>query len=250
MKKTKQEAGILRAGHILGIKYAEGWWFNQILETEFIELKPWILLNENENRDVIAANTAGSEDDEIRDTLDRNYILPDDQEQNLIFQIQFGVAPSRMQIYPFFGRDRSPNLEGNAEPGEPQVPLTGFDSPYNNPSEQSEIFTINQQEFPSLQAYNPMQTAEEARVSFHVNKMKYATIEDKGVMKAILQGNQPAKLHSAGLGAQRRDQLSVPSWLNDHFGENIHSTEEILNANEDSNGNGGDGVSLPGRSMS
>lgn len=241
MERNNQDS-ILRPGHTLGLKFEDGWWFNQVLETEYIELKPWILLNENENRDVIAAQTAGSQDDEFKDTLERRHILPDDQQQNLIYQVRFGVAPSRMQIYPIFGRDRAPNLTANSEPGEPEVPFTGYDSPYNDPQNQAEVFTVNEQEFPSLQAYNPMSEDKEARVSVHVNKIKYGTVEDMGVMKAIIQGQQPAKLHQVGLGARKRDQLSAPSWLQNTFGEYIKSTEEILNH---SGGSGGGGTTLP-----
>jgi len=161
-KKTR----LLESGHYVGMQFQDGWWFFQVLGHEFLELKPYTLLNENGNRDEIAAETAGNEDDEIIDEQDRHYLIPRDSEQNLVFQVQFGVAPSRMQIYPFFGRNRSPNLRGTAEPGEPQVPYTGFDTPYNDPSTQAEIFTVNSQEFPAFQAYNPTADAEEATMSF------------------------------------------------------------------------------------
>lgn len=229
MRQETRDPRTLKTGNYLGLKFQdEGWWFTQILETEFIELKPWILLNENGNRDVIAAQTAGSEDDEITDTTDRHYIIPRDDEQNLIFQVQVGIAPSRMQVYPIFGRDRAPNLRGSAEPGEPQVPITGFDSPYNNPSREAEFFTINDMEFPSLQAFNPMDTAEEARLSFHVTKMKYATIDDKETQRALLQGQIPARFAPMGMGAQARDQLKTPNWLRNTFGPEIRTTEDIL----------------------
>lgn len=228
MKDKGESQANLLTGQFLGLKFASGWFFVRVLETEFIELKPWILLNDSGNREAIPAETAGSEDDEVLDTNDRHFLVPEDNEQNLVFQIRYGIDPSRMQIYPIFGRDRSPNLVGSAEPGSPQIPVNGFDSPYNDPTEQSELFVMNSQEFPSFQAYNPMDEAEEARLSFHVNKMKYAAITDINVMKAMLQGQQPARLHPMGHGAQRRDQLGVPAWLNRTFGDHIYTTEDIL----------------------
>lgn len=228
MKDKDRQGSTLLTGQFLGLKFDAGWLFTRVLETEFIELKPWILLNENDNRDVIAAETAGSEDDEIEDTLDRHFLVPEENEQNLIFQVKYGITPSRMQVYPIFGRDRSPNLVGTAEPGTPQIPVNGEDSPYNEPSDQTEVFIVNSQEFPSFQAYNPMDEAEEARLSFHVNKMKYAVVTDINIMKAMLQGQQPAKLHPMGLGAQRRDQISIPAWVNRNFGDHIHTTEDII----------------------
>lgn len=232
MRKEYQDSRLLQTGNYLGLKFDEGWWFVNVLETEFIELKPWTLLNENGNRAEIAAQTAGSEDDEVTDDRDRHYLVPRDEEQNLIFQVQYGIAPSRMQVFPFYGRDRAPNLRGTAEPGGSQIPVTGFDSPYNDPTQQSELFTVNDQEFPAFQAYNPMDEAEEAKLSFHVNKMKYATIEDIGTQRAFLEGRLRYRPHPMGLGAQRRDQIRAPQWLTDAFGSSIRTTDEILNSTE------------------
>lgn len=228
MNKERQHFNVLQPGNFVGMEFQEGWWFIQVLGSEFIELKPWILLNENEERDVIAAQTAGSQDDEIVDTVDRNFLIPQESEQNLVFHIQFGIAPSRMQVYPIFGRERAPNLRGTAEPGTPQVPVTGFDSPYNEPSEQMEMFIVNNQDIPSFQAFNPTDEALEARLSFHVNKLKYATVTDVNLMKAMLQGQQPFRSHMTGLGVQDADKLRVPNWLSDAFGDHILETEEIL----------------------
>jgi hypothetical protein len=241
MRRETRDPRQLDTSNYLGLKFAEqGWWFIQILETEFIELKPWTLLNENDNRGEIAAQTAGSQDDEIQDAVDRHFVIPRDDEQNLVFQVQFGIAPSRVQVFPIFGRDRAPNLRGTAEPGEPQTPYTGFDSPYNNPSREAEFFTVNEMEFPSLQAYNPTDEPVEAQLSFHINKMKYATIEDEATQRALLEGQIPCRFAPMGLGAQQRDQLKVPNWLRDHFGSEIRSTEDILSA---TNGNGRGAVS-------
>lgn len=238
MNDNPYDNGMLRTAHFAGLHFEQGWWFIQVLDTEFIELKPWILLNENDNRAAIAAQTAGSEDDEIQDTQGRNYLVPGEQEQDMVFQIQFGIAPSRMQVYPFFGRDRAPNLVSNAEPGEPQVPFTGFDTPYNNPSEHAELFTVNAQPPLSLQAYNPMDEPEEARLSFGVNKIKYAVVDNEDVMIAMLQGDKQAKLHSMGLGAQRQDRFSAPQWLMNTFGDVVMSTQDLIGQ--------GQGSQIPG----
>lgn len=229
MEGNAKQTRLLEEGHYVGMKFQEGWWFFHVIGRETIDLKTYTLDNENGNKDVIAPRTAGSEDDEITDSRDRNYLLPKDSEQNLVFQVLFGIEPSRMQVYPFFGRNRSPNLRGKAEPGTIQVPYDGFDSPYNNPSTDAELFTVNDQERPAFQAYNPMREPAEAKVSFHVNKLRYATVDDVGLMKAMLQGQVPARTHMTSLGAQNSDQLRAPNWLQDTFGDEIMTTEEILN---------------------
>lgn len=231
---------LLQTGNYAGLKFEEGWFFIHVLETEFIELKPFILLNENNEREAIAPATAGTTDDEILDRVERELVTPRKNERNLIFQNFVGVAPSRVQLFPVFGRDRSPNLVGGSEPGNAQVPLNGYDSPYNNPSAQGELFTTEGMNDMKLQAYNPMEEETEVRVSFHVNKLKYAVIDDLNRMGGFLRGEIPWRSHSVGLGAQTNDQVRAPSWMLDKFGDAIYTTREIL---EDTSG--GNGESSP-----
>lgn len=238
---------LLKTGHYVGLKFQEGWFFAHVLETEYIELKPWILMNENDERDAIAGETAGSEDDEILDHVERQLVTPRDNEQNLIFQLFTGIAPSRMQIYPFFGRDRSPNLTGGATPESHQVPLSGYDSPYNNPTAQSELVTVNSMDDLALQAYNPMDEESEARVSFHVNKIHYAAVEDPNVMRGFIQGQIPFRDHPMGLAAQKNEQLRAPGWMKSRFGDLIKSTSEIIEESDGTASPNGSGMSIGDR---
>lgn len=203
-----------------------------------MELKPWILLNENDTRAAISATTSGSKD-EIQDSNSRRLLEPNKSERNLVFQVLAGVAPSRMQIYPFFGRDQNLGLENSIAPGEDEFWVTGFDSPYNNPTRQSEMFYVNDMARLKLQAYNPMDEAKEARLSFYVNKVRYATVTDINTMKAMLQGQIPSHQHMMGLGSQDRYQLKPPEWLEDTFGEHIYTTQEILQQGDTSGANQG-----------
>lgn len=225
--KNQNEPNRLDSGHFLGLKFKEGWWFTQVLSVSELELKPWILLNENDNRAEIASQTAGNKD-EVRDSVSRRLLEPNDDERDLIFQIHVGIAPSRMQLYPSFGREQNLGLEDNIATGEDEHWVTGYDSPYNNPSEQSEIFYINDMSRLKLQAYNPMDRAEEAKVSFHVNKIHYGTVTDVNMQKALLRNQIRSKKEPVGLGAKEEDQLSAPNWLKRAFGEHIRSTGEII----------------------
>lgn len=226
----------LQPGHFLGLKFEEGWWFIQVIGTEYVELKPWILLNESDNRAEIAATTAGSEDDEIEDTLNNRIIEPNDSARNTIFQVRYGIDPSRVQIFPIFGRDRNTALERYDEPGDPAPIVNGHDSPYNDPTEETEFFYVNSMSPVSIQAYNPMDVASEARLSIHVNKLRYTTITDRSLMKAMLQGQKRAKISNAGMGVRNADQIEMPNWLNDAFGEHIYTTREILDAQTSGSG--------------
>lgn len=230
MNTDQRDSRMLREGMFAGLKFAGGWWFIQVVGTEFVELKPWILQNSNENRAAIAAQTAGVNDDEITDSQGRLIVEPNDSERNTVFQIMYGIAPSRMQVFELYGRDRNRSIQEYDAPSEPGAYTTGFDSPYDNPTRESELFYVNSQSPLRLQAYNPMDEATEARLSFHVNKLRYTTVTDKGLMKAMLQGQQPARFAMLGGGVQNRNQSNIPNWVNEAFSEHIHTTEEILGA--------------------
>lgn len=242
MRHHKDKGRVLKTGNYAGLKFEQGWFFIHVLETEEVELKPWVLLNENEERAELAPKTAGSTDDEVVDVVERQLIEPRGNEQELVFQLQFGIAPSRLQVFPFFGRDRAPNLTGGSEPGKPQVWATGYDSPYNNPTTQAEVFTVNNMASLALQAYNPTDEPIEPKLSIHVNKMKYAVVEDEGLMRAFIEGQQPFRDHTMGLGAQGSDQIRAPNWMLDRFGDVMLTTSEIL---EDNTANGGVAPELP-----
>ena len=233
MHRDQRDARILRPGHFIGLKWDEGWWFLQILGTSVEELKPWVLLNENGNRAEIAATTAGNQD-EIRDENNRLQLEPNDDERGLVFQILTGINPSRAVIVPEFGREQNLGLEQNIQPGDDEMWLQGFDSPYNNPSEQSEIIYVNDMAPLRLTGYNPMDEATEIELSFFVNKLHYATVTDVNMMKGMLQNQITSKKHMMGLGPVRQDQLSIPEWLESAFGEHITPTDQILDQGDTS----------------
>lgn len=241
MRNRYDNNRMLQEGHYAGLKFDEGWWFVQIIGSEYVELKPFTLQNSNEQRAVIQAGESGITTDEIEDSQNRKVLEPDDDERNSLFQIMYGVAPSRMQVFTLYGRDRTKALQDYDQPGEPAAYVNGLDSPYNNPTREAELFYINSMSPLRLQAYNPMDEDAEAKLSFHVNKLRYTTITDRGLMKAMLQGQQPARLSMLGEGIQNQDQVGVPNWLNEAFGEHIYTTDEILSAS----GTGGTESPLP-----
>ena len=236
MRQNSNDSRFLKTGHYLGLKFDQGWWFTQVVGTEYVEVKPMVLLNEDESRAVIASSTESIATDEIEDSQDRRVLEPNDDERNTIFQLMYGIAPSRMQTYTLYGRDRPKSAQDYDAPGEPAAYVTGFDSPYNNPSRQAEAFYVNSMSPLRIQAFNPMDEAEEARLSFHVNKLRYTTVTDESLMKAMLQGQQPARLVELGEGVQNRDQVAIPSWLNEAFSEHIMTTDEILSSEPASGG--------------
>lgn len=237
MHNLKKEGRMVRSGHYVGLKFDDAWWFIKVINSSVEELKPWQFLNDNGNRAEIAADTAGDQD-EVRDEQNRLLLEPNDDERGLVYQILTGVAPSRIQLFPFFGREQNLGLETSIEPGGDEVWINGFDSPYNDASEQSEVFYINDMSRLRFQAFNPNDEPLPAKASFHINKLHYATVTDINLMKAMLQNQVPCKKHSMGLGATPRDQLDVPNWLNTAFGQHLYSTSEITQNGDASQASG------------
>lgn len=232
------DATLNRPGHYVALKLNDGWWFTQVLGSTVEEYKPYVLANENGNADVIASETAGNED-EMTDSNNRHFLEPNDDERNVMHQVLVGVDPSRMELTPIFGREQNLGLESALSPGGDDQWLSGTTSPYSNPTEQGEVFIINDMSRFTLRAYNPTDRAREARVRFVVNKLNYATVTNVNLMKAILQNQITAKRHELGLGALEKDQLDAPTWLSNAFGEHIMSTAEIINNGDTSQLNRG-----------
>ena len=227
MQQSKRDGQPLKTGHFLGLKFDEGWWFIQVLSTSKLELKPWQLPDNNGNKAEIPAQTAGNFD-EIRNENGQLLLEPGEDERSLIFQIFAGVAPSRIQLYPEFGREQNLGLEQNITPGEDEIWADGHTAPYGSMTENGELFYINNMSRLRLTAFNPTDESFPAKASFLINKIHYATVTDINLMKAMLQNQVTAKKHPVGLGATDKDQLDLPEWVSTAFGEHIYSTEEIL----------------------
>lgn len=228
MHYRNKENRFIKAGQRAGLKFESGWLFLQAVGTEFINFKPVVLQNEDGDRAPIGAQTAAVTTDEILDSNDNKVLEPDDNDRNTVFQIMYGIAPSRMQVFRLYGRERNEALEDYDEPEDPAPILTGFDSPYNNPTRESELWYVNDMAPLRFQAFNPMDEAKEAVLSFHVNKVRYQAITDRGLMKAMLQSQTPARLVNMGEGVQNRNQVPIPEWISQAFGEHVYSTTEIL----------------------
>lgn len=226
---------MLQAGMRAGLKFDGGWLFIQAVGNNVDDFKPVVLQNENGNRAAIAPGTAAVETDEVLDSNGRNVLEPDDNDRNVVHQILFGIKPSRMQVFKLYGRERNEALQDYDEPGDPAPIVNGFDTPYNNPSPESELWYVNDMEPLRLQAFNPMSEAKEATLSFHVNKVRYQVVTDRNLQKAMLQRQTPAKLVNLGGGVQDRDQVDIPEWVSQAFGEHVYSTTEVLQFD----GNGG-----------
>lgn len=237
MSYKQLKNNLAKTGHYIGLKFSDGWFFAHVLDTEYIELKPWILYNQDGERGELEPGEVGlPKDNEVEDLSERDLIVPRENERDLMYQVFMGVSPSRLRVFPYYGRNNRPNLVGGAEPENAQTPLTGYDTPYNAPTRQSEFFTLNDIPDLSFQPHNPTSEAVEPRVSFHVNKFRYAAIEDEQLMKSFIQGQTNFRDHSIGLGARQNEQEPAPGWLKSRFSDVILTTEEIMEFTGESSG--------------
>lgn len=230
---TQEE--LLQGGHRLAVHWQDRWLFITVLNTETVQMKPYQLSDSDGNQEPLDPGEIGIDDDEIVDANGRNILEPKKTERDIINQVHFGIAPSRMNVHILHGRNYNRSLRDYEEPEDPAPILDGYTTPYSRPSPQhSEMFIFNDMEMPRLQAYNPMDEASPAKVSFHVRKLHYNVITNPKEQRGILQGQVPANIHSAGLGARDNDRIQAPGWLVDSFGQHMPTTNEILaNFNEE-----------------
>lgn len=240
MKQNPYDNGMVRAGQRVLLKFEEGYLGLQVIGAQFLELKSYTLKNSNGDREELAGGELGTSENIVSFLNSNEQILePEDSSRDTAYQIQLGISPSRMELYPRFGRQRTIGSGGqDAAPGNSLTPFTGEDSPYNNPSEQTEIFYVNDMEPLKLQPYNPTSEPLEANISVHINKLHYGVIRNPVVLRGMLQGQTPARLAEVGLGEKRRDQLEAPSWVLNSFGENLYSAVDLINSDFDTSGDG------------
>ena len=126
---------------ILGLKFATGVTpviaYFEIKTVEGpINLKSYAL-----GTAALAQNVVGTGWDEIRDAAGRLWLEP--EFDNILFHVFFGINPDYAWVYQRFPSnvDRL-SLVGTREIGGKVGAISGFDSPFRNPSPHTEFFTV------------------------------------------------------------------------------------------------------------
>ncbi|MCL0058209.1 hypothetical protein M1O47_00810 [Dehalococcoidia bacterium] len=150
---------------ILGLKFATGVapvvaYFEIKTVEGPINLKSYAL-----GTAALAQNVVGTGWDEIKDAAGRLWLEP--EFDSILFHIFFGINPDYAWIYQRYppNVDRG-SLIGTREIGGKVGAISGFDSPFRNPSPHTEFFTVRGAH-PSFLGYHPY--LEPASTLVHLN---------------------------------------------------------------------------------
>jgi len=118
---------------------------------------------------------------------------------NHIYQVFMGIKPSAIRRYLYYPLEKS---RGNLDvkPIFSKAPfgfIDGFESPYNAPSEKTEIW-IPQNIDVGFSWYNPLSSAEQIDIQLLIKKYQVTVIRDGDTVEAMIRGKVPARIATVG----------------------------------------------------
>ena len=188
----------LKPNWYLGIKFAQGPIFFKILDREIVRVEPIEVgfLDSGQESDLI---------DPIDPTTRIRYLEP--QQTNYFYHVFIGIDPEPIELYLKYPANRDKfGLAGMFGPDKPIKWIDGVTSPFENPAEESELFTFRDQ-YPVFRAYNPSGSKEYVMLSFHIAKYTYRIVRDETVIQKLVEGRIPCKLWSF------TEPIAAPNWL-------------------------------------
>lgn len=158
------------------------------------------------------------------DTEGRYFLEP--QTEDHIYQIFTGITPTTGEVYLSYPKrvDRGSIISERSIPGNVGK-WTGHDSPYNDPSPMTELWTVDDK-YPYFKGANDGISNEAQKVSlnFFINMYSYKVIEDRMLAEDIIRGKRRATVHTLGDPEQ---PISIPAWMKRKYREFIINPEEV-----------------------
>lgn len=204
--QTSHKDRWLDQGWLLALQFYEGWVCFRLQGRQWANLRPYVLETD------LAALTASSEYDEIKDSESRHYLEPHDE--GLIYHTFWGVTPPKARIFTEYP-PRSPlgSMLSSARTDTGAVGyIDGDDSPWDGPfAPETEIFTVKEK-YPQYSAYNPLNSAmNEVRMYFDQVQYTYQIVRDRDLIKDILIGSRRSRKFTMGLSWPK--PTTLPDWL-------------------------------------
>jgi hypothetical protein len=209
-ERPHYESYFLMEGHYLGLRFDTGFVFVRILGRERSVIKPFDLGS-------AAALSAQTTFNTINNSQGQSMLDPGRAE--FIYQIFTGIKPSNARLYinyPSGAALMSLAIGSRPVPAAtPNVPeqnigyVDAGDSPFENPSVATELFTVWQL-YPEYKIFNPtQQNFPETPLHFPIMKYTYRLILDANLAKQFIDGTRRCRFYSMG-GTQ---PTSMPQWL-------------------------------------
>lgn len=130
---------------------------------------------------------------------------------NHVYQMFTGIKPSAIRQYLYYPFEKSRrNLD--MKPIYTKSPfgfIDGFESPYNAPSEQTEVWIPKGIDV-GFAWWNPLSSAEQIDVNLLINRYLIKVIRDPDTVEGILKGKTPARIATlGGLDSLQYDARSI-----------------------------------------
>lgn len=215
------EDEFLKEGQFLGLRFFDGWTFFRVLGKEVTNLTPYQL----ESALTTGSTSTSWNDIPVSTTDDRNQLAPTREHKDQIYQIFYGISPSRAQIYwQYISRQDRGCLVATRAEGGAVGHVDGEESPYRDPSIRSELFTLYDRS-PSFKAYNPTPDTIAVNMNFVVAKLYYFIVKNEQMIKDFLMGQRRCKFYTVGMPGE--DPVTIPSWLGELLGDVKKTPEEL-----------------------
>lgn len=215
----------LQPGHFLGLKFSDGYYFMKILAREWSFLKYNLYYDTSTTTLATVTATSAWNDVQVSTSDARNQLAPEDSRRDQLYQIFYGISPSVAEVYTQYvsRMDRNSLIGTRAVPGDVGY-VNGEQSPYNDPSVKTQMFTLNQLT-PAFKAYNPSDYTITVYAAFHVMKYTYEPVKDTNIIREFMKSQRRVRLETMG-GIDEGRILTAPSWLQTEY-RNIPKPMEL-----------------------
>ena len=174
----------------------------RILAREMIQYKYQAVTETNEGaRTTTGTVAADTQEDSSRLTLSTfnldNVLRVTDC--NHVYQVFMGIKPSAIRQYLYYPFEKSRrNLDVKSIfTKSPYGYIDGFESPYNYPSEQTELWIPKDVDV-GFAWHNPLNSAEQIDINLFIVRYLIKVMRDADIVEGILKGKTPARVATLG----------------------------------------------------
>ena len=174
----------------------------RILAREMVQYKYQAVTETNEGaRTTTGTIAADTQEDSSRLTLSTfnlDNVLRVNNCNN-VYQVFMGIKPSAIRQYLYYPFEKSRrNLDVKSIfTKSPYGYIDGFESPYNYPSEQTEMWIPKDIDV-GFAWHNPLSTAEQIDINLFIVRYLIKVVRDADTVESILKGKTPARVATLG----------------------------------------------------
>ncbi len=118
---------------------------------------------------------------------------------NHVYQVFMGIKPSAIRQYLYYPFEKSRrNLDVHSIFNKsPYGYIDGFESPYNYPSEQTELWIPKDVDV-GFAWHNPLSSAEQIDINLFIVRYLIKVMRDADIVESVLKGKTPARVATLG----------------------------------------------------